>query len=94
MSNRKHLKVKNKKQYPLHQSSLYRLENKKKLAQILNIELEELKKYSSSNQSEYNVFLNEKGREIQAPINAIYLVHNRLANLLSRIETPSWFDVC
>lgn len=90
MSNRKHLKVKNKKQYPLHQSSLYRLENKKKLAQILNIELEELKKYSSSNQSEYNVFLNEKGREIQAPINAIYLVHNRLANLLSRIETPSW----
>lgn len=90
MSNKKHLKIKNKKQYPLHQSPLYKLRNKKKLAKILNIGLDELKKYSNANQSEYNVFSNEKGREIQTPINNLYLIHNRLANLLSRIETPDW----
>ncbi|WP_394261196.1 reverse transcriptase family protein [Moraxella boevrei] len=90
MNNKNRLKIKNKKQYPLHQSLLYKLKNKKRLAKILKIELDELKKYSSSNHSEYNVFLNEKGREIQVPINTLYLLHNRLANLLSRIETPSW----
>lgn len=90
MNNKKRLKVKNKKQYPLHQSLLYKLKTKKKLAKILNIELDELKKYSNSNQSEYHVFLNEKNREIQAPTNNLYIIHNRLANLLSRIETPNW----
>lgn len=90
MSNRNRLKVKNNKQYPLHQSLLYKLRSKKKLSEILNIELAELIKYSDSNESEYNVFLNDKNREIQAPINNLYLIHNRLASLLSRIETPSW----
>ena len=90
MSNKKRLKIKNHNQYPFHQSPLYKLKSKKRLADIFNVELSELKSWFNTIPSEYNVFLNEKDREIQTPLNNLYIIHNRLANLLSRIETPSW----
>lgn len=38
----------------------------------------------------YNCYINKDGRPIQEPKKLMYRVHNRIANLLSRIETPEY----
>ena len=38
----------------------------------------------------YRVWLNEKGREIQAPIGLLASVHKRIADLLVRVEVPNY----
>lgn len=88
---KKKLKVRHfNKQYPIHQSPLYRLSSLKKLSVLLTTPLKVLRKLNGSNNSRYNVFINKDNREIQEPINEIYSIHNKLASLLSRIVTPSY----
>lgn len=88
------LKVKAKKYYPLNQSALYRVGSKKKLAEILLISKTELSTLTNDNEKRkfYNCYLNDKGRLIQQPQGLMYKLHNRIATLLSRIETPEYIQ--
>lgn len=86
--------MKAKKYYPLNQSALYRVGSKKKLAEILLISKTELSTLTNDNEKRkfYNCYLNDKGRLIQQPQGLMYKLHNRIATLLSRIETPEYIQ--
>ncbi|ERL56382.1 reverse transcriptase family protein [Psychrobacter aquaticus] len=88
----KKLKVKTDKKYSIDQCRLYRVTSLKKLCEILGINNQDLKVLidKSKNSEFYHCYVNQKGRLIQEPINLMYRVHNRIANLLSRVETPSY----
>lgn len=88
------LKVKTDKYYPLNQSALYRVNSKKKLAEVLLISGTELATLIRDDDKIkfYNCYLNEKDRLIQQPQGLMYKLHNRVANLLSRIETPEYIQ--
>lgn len=88
------LKVKTKKYYPLNQSALYRVNSKKRLSEILFISRAELATLITDDDKNklYNCYLNEKGRLIQQPKGLMYKLHNRVANLLSRIATPEYIQ--
>lgn len=92
MSNkRKKLKVKDyNKKYPVNQSPFYKLSNLKKLSEILNVSISDINRLKNLNNNYYNVFINQDNREIQEPINEMYIVHNKIASLLSRIATPDY----
>lgn len=85
-------KVKANKKYPIDQCRLYKATSRKKICEILSISHRELKALTDANKSNsfYSCYKNSKGRLIQEPINLMYRVHNQIANLLSRIETPSY----
>lgn len=89
---RKKLKIKANKEYSIDQCRLYKVTSLKKLCEILGINNKELKLIidKSKNIEFYNCYTNQKGRLIQEPINLMYRVHNRIANLLARVETPSY----
>lgn len=88
---RKKLKVKDyNKKYSINQSPLYKLCNLKKLSRLLNTSIRDINKLKNFNNSYYNVFINQDNREIQEPINEMYIIHNRIASLLSRIATPDY----
>lgn len=79
------------KKYPLHQSPLYKLQSRKKLCELLHMSYSELEKLRAN--PHYNVFrkgMGEKGRDIQEPRGRSRLAHDRLKNLLCRIETPPY----
>lgn len=87
---KKKLKVRHlNKSYNFTQSIFYKLKSKKKLAEILNCEVADLKLYKSSNNLGYNCF-QDNGRDIQHPIDKLNLIHNRIASQLSRIQTPDY----
>lgn len=89
---KKKLKIKSSKKYSINQCRLYKVTSLKKLCEILGINNRELKLIidKSKNREFYNCYINQKGRLIQEPINLMYRVHNRIANLLARVETPSY----
>ena len=91
---RKKLKIKADKRYSIDQCRLYKITSLKKLCEILSINNEELKLLieKSKNSKFYNCYTNQKGRLIQEPINLMYRVHNRIANLLARVETPAYIN--
>lgn len=64
----------------------------KKLCSILKITEDELNLLidSDGDSGFYNCYSNKDGRLIQEPKKLMYRVHNRIANLLSRIETPKY----
>lgn len=76
------------KSYPIHQSPLYKILGKNKLASILNISLEQLPKLL--NKKNYRVWNNKKGREIQEPIGRLKEIHQRIASYLKKIELPNY----
>lgn len=76
--------------YPLHQSPFYKLSSLSKLATLLETTPAQLKFYKKFDSARYRIFTNEKGRLIQAPSGDLYVLHNRIASLLSRIQTPTW----
>ena len=92
MKGKRKLKIdyKGNKYYLLNQSPLYGLSNLKDLSILLCTPLSEIHKLRNNNDCFYNVFINKDGREIQEPINLMYLIHNKLASLFSRIHTPSY----
>ncbi|TCP91287.1 reverse transcriptase (RNA-dependent DNA polymerase) [Cricetibacter osteomyelitidis] len=79
------------KEYTLDKSPLFNIEYIKRLVSVLNADEEiitSLIKYKAEN---YNCFSQgKKKREIQTPINELYLIHNRIASLLARIKLPKY----
>jgi Reverse transcriptase (RNA-dependent DNA polymerase) len=76
------------KRYALHDSPLYRLKGKGKFESVLGVLWDAVPELLVSEC--YRVWVNEKGREIQAPIHWMKTVHERIGNLLSRIELPAY----
>ncbi len=80
--------------YSLNQSPLYKLRNKKRLAELLGISPSDLKKLSKNADSLYREFPIEKKnggfRDVENPSRALKLVQARLARWLSRISPPDY----
>ena len=77
--------------YDISQSILYKLHSKKKLSEILGLPLSVLK--ICKNDSYYSCFdLEQKNkiRSIQQPIDQLFIIHQRIASLLSRIYHPDY----
>lgn len=77
-----------RKRYPIHQSPLYRLRGKGRFETVLGIAWDSVPALLQSDG--YRIWLNEKGREIQAPIHWMQAVHKTIGNLLGRIEVPGY----
>ena len=81
------------KRYPLTASRLYALNSKKRLANLLGIELTALRRLVARTDN-YRVFpiqqSNGKNRTVEEPKPEIKQTQSRLADLLSRIEPPSY----
>jgi hypothetical protein len=81
-----------KKTYPIEQSRLYRLQSKKKLAELLGIDVRNLIALTRQRES-YHVWTsweNGKPRVIEEPQGQLKLVHARLFTLLSRVQPPAY----
>lgn len=80
------------KTYPINRSPLYRLRNKRKLAELLDVSPKELKELSSGDS--YHVFpkrdRGNKERLIEEPIGKLKRVHQIVHRFLSRIESPAY----
>lgn len=81
------------KSYSLHDSPLYKIRTKRKLAGILQHPLPDLKGLCSDEEN-YTVFEEAKKggkpREIQKPNPKLEIVHTRIASLLCRVGTPDY----
>jgi hypothetical protein len=78
--------------YSVNQSPFYRLNSKRKLAELLGFEMADFTKLVDD--SNYHHFLNKNGREIQHPINELDPIHNRIAKLLARLDLPDYLHSC
>lgn len=80
--------------YPLNQSPLYSLKSKRRLADILGLNMDDIKTLAKAGQNNYNIFtVNEdspKPRNIQHPKPKLGKVHKLICSLLMRIETPGY----
>ena len=83
-----------RKSYPLHQSPLFKLRNRKRLAALLHIstaELRHLAKHADSLYSEFDVPKKTGGvRGVENPRRQLKLVQARIARLLGRIAPPDY----
>ena len=87
--------MKTEKLYPISNSPLYRLKSRKKLIEILDIKnYASLNKFIENPEKHYNQFslFSTKGklREIKEPIGRMRVIHQKVAKLLSRVETPEY----
>ncbi|BCE00284.1 reverse transcriptase family protein [Marinicellulosiphila megalodicopiae] len=86
------LKIDSKnKSYAIKDSIFYKLNSKKKLAEILHTTLPKLNALRSN--ENYHEFMDHSGKKprlIQKPINDLEVIHTRIASLLVRITTPSY----
>ncbi len=80
---------KSNKIYPIKDSPFYLLKGKSQLERVLSIKWESLNLLLSDKAS-YRIFANESGREIQTPVNGMRRIHDRVAELLKRIELPNY----
>lgn len=82
------------KRYGITQSPLYKLSNKKKLAELLRVSLDQLIDIVDNNVKYYKVWEKEtpgkKNRTVEAPKPVLKIIQRRICRLLSRIETPNW----
>lgn len=74
--------------YPLNQSPFFKMVGIGQLERVLSIDINKLSRLLSD--SNYRVWINEKGREIQQPLKWLAQVHKRIGNLFSRIELPDY----
>ena len=93
-NNKSKLKINsNSKKHTLDQSPFYKLTTKRKLMALLGVNMPELL-LSKKDLGNYAVFEqigdNGKARTIQHPIDKQNEIHNRIANLLTRIELPEY----
>ena len=78
-----------RERYPLHQSPLYKMRGKGQFERVLGIRWDAIDELSDP--TNYRVWRNKKGREIQQPVGpALAAVHVRIARLLGRIELPDY----
>lgn len=79
------------KSYAIDKSPLYNIQYTKRLSDILQINEDTIFSLIENKTKNYNCFLQgKKKREIQSPINELYLIHNRLASLLARVKLPDY----
>jgi retron-type reverse transcriptase len=82
------------KRYPLHQSPLFKLSNKKRLAVLLGVEIAALRaiaKDADSRYSEFDVPKKSGGlRGVENPRRELKVIQARLARLLGRIAPPDY----
>lgn len=78
--------------YSVCQSPFYRLNSKRKLAELLEFDLADFD--TLVDDSNYHVFINKKKREIQHPIKELDPVHGRIAKLLARLALPGYLHSC
>lgn len=76
------------KQYPIHQSPLYKLSGLKQLESCLSIDLNRLDKLLK--EGAYRTWDNDNDREIQHPQGWLGQVHKKIAKYLSKLETPDY----
>ena len=77
--------------YPLHQSPLYRLRSRSRLAQLLRLSNAELRNLERRNDLYREFDLPKKNggvRHVENPVRALKLVQARIARILGRIEPP------
>ncbi|EAS1863822.1 RNA-directed DNA polymerase [Salmonella enterica] len=74
--------------YPLNQSPLFKLKNKRKSLEIIGLSKKQADKLMLD--SAYKEFVNDAGRTIQEPIAQLKAVHRKIGVLLSRIELPPY----
>lgn len=94
MKSRKKLKILTKnKSYDLVDSPFYKLQSKKKLAELLFVNVNELF-ILMEDKGNYSIFeqLSKKGkpRKIQKPLEKLDIIHTRIASLLSRVTLPEY----
>lgn len=81
------------KRYAINQSPFYKLRNRRKLAALLGMKLSDLESIAAGDEN-YRIWPleNETGktRIIEEPKQHTKLLHIRIFNLLSRIETPDY----
>lgn len=87
------------KQYPISQSPFFKLQNRRKLADILQFPLPELQALAECENSYKEFKLAEitdplrkprKPRQVQEPIVRLAAVHKRMHRLLSRVALPDY----
>lgn len=87
--------MKLRKTYPLDQSPLYKMQSRKRLAQVvLNVELALLERLAtkSSNYRIFDINQGEKTRQVEVPKPLVERVHRRLFALFERIEKPDYLQ--
>lgn len=77
-----------RKRYPMVDSPFFKLKGKGQLERLLDLDLDTLPEVIA--ERHYRVWLNEKGREIQAPMGKLQVIHERIAHLLARIQLPDY----
>lgn len=83
----------NNKIYEIKDSVFFKLESKKKLAEILNATVTKLK--SLTDDSNYNCYEDNsagKPRLIEHPVGDLEVIHTRIASLLCRIQQPGYMQ--
>lgn len=78
----------NRVRYAVSQSPFFKLSSKKRLAELLKFPCSEL--FDLAKGTSYNVFLNEKGREIQHPIGQLGVIHKKIGKYLGRLALPDY----
>jgi RNA-directed DNA polymerase len=83
--------------YPLNQSPLYKLRNRKKLAELFGVTIQDLNQMATAQDSLYNEFPKviekdgkKKTRHIEQPKPKLRLIQKRLVCLLDRIQPPDY----
>lgn len=80
-----------KSRYTVDQSPFYKLQSKKKLADLLGTDVSSLKFLVANADQEYKEFdLVEKSRHICKPVGYREAIHKRVSDLLCRIEPPEF----
>ena len=83
--------MKKTKTYKIESSPLYRLRNKRKLANFLRSDLKFLNKVKADDYYKtYHIKQRNKVREIQEPSELLKQIQKRIKTLLQRLETPDW----
>jgi hypothetical protein len=78
----------NNRGYHITQSPLYRIQGLKQFQKIVGLEWAAVEQFLS--EDHYKVWTTASGRDIQAPIRTLKLVHRRIYKLLARIELPDY----
>lgn len=83
--------MRNNKQYGLEASPLYRMRNRRKLAQLLGLSTDYFKKQHDYQYRTFPMTKKSGGeRYVSDPEPSLKRMQKRLCNLLSRISTPDW----
>ncbi|MFP4134116.1 MAG: reverse transcriptase family protein [Halothece sp.] len=79
--------------YPLHQSALFKVSSKKRLAKILQASVKSLENFTETN----HLYLERteagkkgKDRKIEEPKSRLKQIQKRISNLLHRVEKPDY----